>query len=62
MMLMIWCISAIIKRAKRMVQHKIAINDQRRMNIKLYVNMREIGWEHFSLELIELYPCRSKDE
>jgi hypothetical protein len=47
---------------KRMVQHKIAMNDNKNMNRKIYVAMKDIGNEHFAIELIESYPCRSKDE
>lgn len=30
--------------------------------MKLYQHMLAIGFDHFSIELIETYPCRSKDE
>lgn len=29
---------------------------------KMYITMREIGTEHFEIELIEDYPCNSKSE
>lgn len=48
--------------AKRMSQHRNVYKRDRCKNIKLYIHMKEIGIDNFKIELIELYPCNSKDE
>ena len=47
---------------KRMVQHRAYHANQKYRNIRLYKLMNEIGVEEFHIELIELFPCSSKDE
>lgn len=48
--------------SKRFHKHKHQINCQRHKNYPLYVAMREIGVENFYIELIENFPCNSKEE
>ena len=46
---------------KRMSKHKCDAHSFRRP-CKLYITMNEHGIDSFRIELIELYPCVSKDE
>jgi hypothetical protein len=50
------------KLANRLHGHRSHINSKRFENIRLYQHMRNIGVEHFRVELIEYYPCETKDE
>ena len=49
--------------SKRMVKHRSSAkaNDRDR-NMLLYQKMRELGVENFYIELLENYPCDSKDQ
>jgi hypothetical protein len=45
---------------KRMINHK---GDSKRYpNIKLYKHLLNIGWANATIELIENFPCNSKEE
>lgn len=46
---------------QRWQDHMCSFRDEQHKNMKLYKHMHAIGTEHFSIELIELYPCESKD-
>jgi len=47
----------------RMNIHRMSCKDTSgRRNSKLYIHMREIGIEHFKIELIEKYECKTKEE
>ena len=48
--------------SKRMVKHRSSAKNERDRNMLLYQKMNEIGIEHFYIELIENYPCESKDQ
>ena len=49
--------------SKRMNEHRSTCNkSDKKVNVKLYQLMREIGQENFYIELIESYPCNSKEE
>ena len=39
-----------------------ARTESKKSNYKLYKKMKEIGKEHFYIELIEKYECNSKEE
>ena len=47
---------------KRLSWHNSSLNKQKCNNNQLYRKMREIGKEHFYIELLEKYPCSSKEE
>ena len=45
---------------KRMVKHR---HDMKlKQHVKVYTNMNELGIDKFYIELIENYPCESKEE
>ena len=48
--------------SKRFFWHKEGMRAERSKNYKLYQKMREVGEENCYIELIELYPCSSKEE
>ena len=49
--------------SKRMNEHRSTCNNSyKKVNVKLYQSMREIGQDNFYIELIETYPCNSKEE
>ena len=48
--------------SKRLSKHRREINSRKSQTIPLYVKMREIGKEHFYMELIEEYPCENNDQ
>ena len=48
--------------SKRMAKHRASLNCQKCWNYKLYQKMREIGKEHFYIELIEKYECNDVEE
>jgi group I intron endonuclease len=48
--------------SKRFCTHKGSINYSQKINYPLYKAMREIGVEHFYIEIIEMFPCDSKEE
>ena len=49
--------------SKRMVKHKSSAKaDGRDRNMLLYQKMNELGIENVYIELIENYPCKSKDQ
>ena len=48
--------------SKRMYQHRSTCNNSYDAKAKLYQLMREIGQDNFYIELIETYPCNSKEE
>ena len=45
---------------KRMVHHRSDMH--RHLQMKVYIKMRELGVEHFYIELIENCPCETKAE
>ena len=47
---------------KRMTTHRDNRNQPKCINRKLYKLMNEVGVDKFKIELIELFPCGSKDE
>ena len=48
--------------SKRMYEHRSTCNNSYDAKAKLYQLMREIGQDNFYIELIETYPCNSKEE
>ena len=48
--------------SKRMAHHRKAVDDPRKQNRNLYVKMKQLGVEHFYIELIEKYPCTDKEQ
>ena len=49
--------------SKRMEKHRsICRTEGEKSNFKLYQKMKEIGTEHFYIELIEKHPCDCKEE
>ena len=48
--------------SKRMVKHRSSAKNERDRNMLLYQKMNELGIENFYIELIENYPCESKDQ
>ena len=48
--------------AQRMVQHRRDMNVKRCQDWKLYQLMKELHNENFYIELLENYPCNTKDE
>ena len=48
--------------SKRMAWHRIQMNDTKKQNRQLYVKMNELGVDRFFIELIETYPCASREE
>ena len=47
---------------KRWQQHQRDMKDPERENNKLYTAMRELGVEHFYMEVHDYYPCGTKEE
>ena len=47
---------------KRMIGHRCDAGKQQCSKVKLYTDMNTLGYEHFKIELIEYYPCNSRDE
>ena len=47
---------------KRMIGHRCDAGKQQCSKVKLYADMNTLGYEHFKIELIEYYPCNSRDE
>jgi len=48
--------------SKRFSWHKGDSTKEKKQNYKLYRAMKEIGSENFYIELIENYPCNTKEE
>ena len=48
--------------SQRMVQHRKDMNIQWCQNFKLYQAMRELDKNNFYIELLENYPCNTRDE
>ncbi len=48
--------------SKRFFWHRQGMKCKKSYNYKLYQKMRELGEDNFYIELIELYPCKSKEE
>ena len=46
--------------AKRMMNHRTRVNEGK--DTLLYRKMREIGIEHFYIELVENFPCESLEQ
>ena len=47
---------------KRMIGHRSDAGRHKCSNVKLFEEMNTLGYEHFKIELIEYYPCQTKDE
>ena len=47
---------------KRMANHRSQINAKQRIKYKLYQKMRDLGVEHFYIELIEEVPCENAEQ
>ena len=47
---------------KRMIGHRCGAGKPQCSKVKLYTDMNTLGYEHFKIELIEYYPCNSRDE
>ena len=45
--------------SQRMSEHRQALNKDKYNNMKIYQLMKEIGLEHFYIELLEDYPCEN---
>jgi hypothetical protein len=50
------------KLTNRFHGHRGYMNTKKYENIRLYQHIREIGIEHFRIELIEYYPCNTKEQ
>ena len=48
--------------SKRMAKHRMTTNDKRRQHYTLYKNMKDVGVEHFYIELLENCPCENKEQ
>ena len=48
--------------SKRMAEHRGALSKKACSNFKLYNKMKEIGKEHFYIELIEESPCDNVEQ
>ena len=48
--------------SKRMAEHRGALNKKACSNFKLYKKMKEIGKEHFYIELIEDFHCDNVEQ
>lgn len=48
--------------AKRFSYHKASMNSKDKQHYKLYQAMHELGIESFYIELIEHYPCQTKEQ
>jgi hypothetical protein len=47
---------------KRFSWHKYRINIERYQNIKVYKHINDLGFDKFSISLVENYPCTNKTE
>ena len=47
---------------KRLYEHKAKIGSPRYEKNKLYCKMHELGFDNFYIELIENYPCSTREE
>ena len=50
------------KLCERMRDHRYCVNNNKKKDRPLYKAFRELGIEHFFIELIEKCPCNDKDE
>ena len=50
--------------SKRMAKHRESMNDKTKIhgNMKIYQKMRELGKEHFYIELVEECPCDNLEQ
>ena len=48
--------------SQRMVQHRRDMNTKRCQEFRLYCIMRELHKDNFYIELLESYPCNTRDE
>ena len=48
--------------SKRMQKHRSSMTSERDGNMLIYQKMREIGKEHFYIELYENYPCENIEQ
>jgi hypothetical protein len=48
--------------SNRMCQHKVRMKQSNCENRRLYQHIKEIGIEHFRIELIEYFPCETKEQ
>ena len=48
--------------SKRMERHRGNLNSEKCWNYRLYQKMRDVGKEHFYIELIEKYECNDIEE
>ena len=48
--------------SKRMAWHRQSIRTQKKKHYKIYQKINDVGIENFYIELIENYPCGSKEE
>ena len=48
--------------SKRFYDHKNMLNNNKSINRKLYTTIKQIGIEKWFIELIENFPCNSKEE
>ena len=48
--------------SKRLSKHRRDINCRKSQTVPLYMKMREIGKEHFYIELVEEYPCNNNEQ
>ena len=48
--------------SKRLSKHRREVNSRKSQTIPPYIKMREIGKEHFYIELLEEYPCNNNEQ
>jgi len=48
--------------SKRFSAHKGNMKNKRKCNYEIYIAFEELGIQNFYIELLEVYPCSSKDE
>lgn len=48
--------------SKRMAEHRRGINKTDRQHFKIYIAMKDIGVDKFYIELIENFPCDTKEQ
>lgn len=48
--------------SKRLSKHKADMNVEAKQHFKLYQHMKVLGADKFYIELIENYPCKTKEE
>ena len=48
--------------SKRRAWHRNGASNKNKQHYRLYQLMNELGYEHFYIELIKLFPCGCKDE